>query len=101
MQCIIAVGESAPTLHKFAGPPKGYSGGFRAQSILKYMGRNELVSAIFWKAVYLAMLGAAVLKRALNCVALRVTSLGRADVALRDLLLVRVHCCRGTASHTQ
>ena len=91
MQCIIAVGESAPTLRKFAGPPKGYSVGFRAQSILKYMGRSEPVSAIVWKAMHLAMMGTAVLKHVLTFVALPATSLSRADVALRGLLLMRVH----------
>ena len=91
VQCSMGVGETAPTLHKFAGPPKGQSVGFGAPSILKYMGRSEPVSAIVWESMQLAMMGTAVLKHVLTFVALPATSLGRADVALRDLLLVRVH----------
>ena len=72
------------------GPPKGYSAGFRAQSILKYMGRADPSSAMHWKSVCLAALGATVLKHVLTFAVFPATILGRTDVALRDLLLVRV-----------
>ena len=89
-----AVWASGKPLQHFTslrGRPKVIALGFRAPSILKYMGRSEPVSAIVWKAMHLAMMGTAVLKHVLTFVALPATSLGRADVALRGLLLMRVH----------
>ena len=74
------------------GPPKGYSAGFRAQSILKYMGRTDLSPAMHWKSVCLAALGATVLKHVMSFLALKATVIGRCGVALRDMLLTARLC---------
>ena len=77
------------------GTPKGYSARSRTQSILKYAVRTEPTTSRRW-ASCLATLGVAVLKHVLTFAALTATILGCTDVALRDLLLVRVcpaHVC--------
>ena len=76
------------------GPPKGYCAGFRAQSLLKYMGMTEPAPAMHWNAVSLATLGVAVLKHILTFAALPTTIFGRTDAALRTLLLVRARPSR-------
>ena len=75
------------------GAPKGYSAGSRAQSILKYLGKPEPAASWRWVAS-LAALGGTVLKHILTFAALPATILGRADVALRTLLLVRARPSR-------
>ena len=70
------------------GAPKGYSAGSRAQSILKYLGKPEPAASWRWVAS-LATLGGAVLKHILAFAALPATILGRTDVALSTLMLVR------------
>ena len=75
------------------GAPKGYTTGFRAQSILKYFGKAEPTASRRWVAS-IAALGGMVLKHIMAFAALPATILGRTDVALSTLLLVRTHPSR-------
>ena len=70
------------------GAPKGYSTGSCAQSILKYLRKPEPAASRRWVSS-LATLGVAVLKHIMAFAALPATILGRTDVVLSTLMLVR------------